>query len=93
MPSPSSVCYNIYDMISIDLTKCRRCGTCVEVCPQQTIITRGDGFPVQVYEDRCMECGACATNCARGAIAVNAGVGCFSAFLNEALFGKKAECG
>jgi ferredoxin len=91
----SYVCYNISVMINIDLTKCRRCGTCVDVCPQATIIARGDGFPVQIHEDACMECGACQRNCAAGAVAVAAGVWCFAALMNEALFGRKASssCG
>lgn len=68
----------------------------MDVCPQMTIIARGDGYPVQIHEEACMECGACQRNCAQGAIAVAAGVGCFAALMNEALFGRRAaasSCG
>jgi hypothetical protein len=40
-----------------------------------------------------MECGACAMNCPAAAVHVEAGVGCFSALVNETLFGKKDGCG
>ena len=85
-------CYN-NAVISYDRDKCTRCGTCADVCPQLTIIIRADGLPVQIDPERCMECGACARNCPAGAAKVAAGVGCFSALVNQALFGKKATCG
>jgi Fe-S-cluster-containing hydrogenase component 2 len=42
--------------------------------------------------DRCMECGACARNCAFAAISVTAGVGCASAIINGWLTGKEPSC-
>lgn len=33
--------------------------------------------------DACMECGACATNCAEGAIELESGVGCATGLINE----------
>jgi ferredoxin len=46
-----------------------------------------------VDKNLCMECGACEQNCAFGAIAVNAGVGCASAIINGMLRGTEPECG
>jgi hypothetical protein len=40
-----------------------------------------------------MECGACARNCASGAIAVKAGVGCAAAIIGGMLRGTEASCG
>ena len=63
------------------------------MCPQLTIDWGPDGYPVQARPCDCMECGACAKNCPAAAVHVEAGVGCFSALVNETLFGKKAGCG
>lgn len=80
-------------MITYERDKCTRCGTCFDVCPQLTIDWGSDGFPVQARPHDCMECGACAMNCPADAVHVEAGVGCFSALVNETLFGKKEGCG
>jgi hypothetical protein len=39
-----------------------------------------------------MECGACAMNCAPGAITVRAGVGCAAAVITGALRGTEPTC-
>ncbi|MEE9456703.1 MAG: 4Fe-4S dicluster domain-containing protein [bacterium] len=80
-------------MITYEREKCTKCGTCLDVCPQLTIDWGSDGFPVQARPHDCMECGACAKNCPAAAVHVAAGVGCFSALVNETLFGKKDGCG
>ena len=40
-----------------------------------------------------MECGACAVNCAFGAISVNTGVGCAAAISHGKLHGTEPSCG
>jgi NAD-dependent dihydropyrimidine dehydrogenase PreA subunit len=80
-------------MINVEREKCLRCWTCVDVCPHATLEVGEDSRPVQVRPEDCMECGACAQNCQGEAITVEAGVGCFSALVNETLFGKKDGCG
>jgi len=74
--------------LEYDPGKCTGCGRCPEVCPHGVFIMNG---PKAVLTDRdfCMECGACARNCAEGAIAVRAGVGCAWAILLSRL--KKTE--
>jgi len=42
--------------------------------------------------DLCMECGACAANCAFGAVTVNAGVGCAAAIINSMIRGGPPSC-
>ena len=45
-----------------------------------------------VDRDACMECSACAVNCAEGAISVRKGVGCASALVASALGLRQTEC-
>jgi len=88
--------------LRLDEDRCTGCGLCVEVCPHAVFriedrgaenrrasarVARIEGF------DRCMECGACARNCAFGALSVNAGVGCAAAVIHGALHGTGPSCG
>ena len=43
--------------------------------------------------EACMECGACARNCPRGAIRVQAGVGCAAAIIGGIIRGTAPQCG
>jgi NAD-dependent dihydropyrimidine dehydrogenase PreA subunit len=45
------------------------------------VFQRQDGKVVLADRDACMECGACARNCAFGAISVEQGVGCAAAII------------
>jgi NAD-dependent dihydropyrimidine dehydrogenase PreA subunit len=66
--------------LTLDETKCTGCGMCVSVCPHG-VFELEDRKAKLVDRDACMECGACARNCAAEAIAVRAGVGCACAVL------------
>ena len=46
-----------------------------------------------VDRDACMECGACALNCAAKAISVDAGVGCAAAVIQGMIKGTEPTCG
>jgi ferredoxin len=46
-----------------------------------------------VDRDACLECGACARNCAAGALSVRAGVGCAYAIISSRLKRKGLSCG
>lgn len=71
--------------------KCTGCAMCVEVCPHG--VFEMDGRKARVTDkDLCMECGACAKNCAFGAITVNAGVGCAAAVINGLISGSAPSC-
>ncbi|MGC8934273.1 MAG: glutamate synthase-related protein [Thermoproteota archaeon] len=48
---------------------CKRCGTCVKVCPQK-VLSIVDSFPVAVSEALCVNCEACMEYCPSGAIRV-----------------------
>jgi NAD-dependent dihydropyrimidine dehydrogenase PreA subunit len=72
--------------LKLAVEKCTGCERCVEVCPQGV-------FDIHVLDmhnhrariialDNCMECGACAQNCAFGALSVKNGVGCAVAMIN-----------
>ncbi len=78
--------------LALDQTACTRCLMCLEVCPHA--VFEGDRESVRIVRrDRCIECGACATNCAPGAVTVRSGVGCATAVLNGLLRKSKPSCG
>ena len=78
--------------LSLDVEKCTGCAKCTEVCPHEVFdVTNGKAEIVQ--RDLCMECGACALNCAAKAITVKSGVGCAAAFIFGWLTGKEPACG
>ena len=88
--------------LRLDAKKCTGCGLCAEVCPHAVFEIgdrKAEGRPVKdskariVNLDRCMECGACAVNCAFGAISVNSGVGCATAIIYGKLRGTEPSCG
>ncbi len=68
--------------LKLDQIACTGCGRCVEVCPHQVFALSGKWAHI-IDPDDCMECGACAMNCAAAAITVDAGVGCATGLINE----------
>jgi NAD-dependent dihydropyrimidine dehydrogenase PreA subunit len=78
--------------LKIDLLRCGGCGMCAVVCPHAV-------FQIQSHKarianlDSCMECGACAKNCASNALTVRAGVGCADAVIRGKLRGTEPVCG
>ena len=87
--------FNSYriNSLQLDPTRCNGCGRCVEVCPHG-VFALANRHAELVASESCMECGACQHNCARGAISVDAGVGCATAMILAALRGREEEsCG
>ncbi len=76
--------------LAYDETKCTGCGLCVMVCPHAVFELRERRAHI-VDRDLCIECGACALNCAPGAIRVRAGVGCATGVIFGAL-GVEGDC-
>ncbi len=72
--------------------KCNGCGMCVKVCPHE-VFRLSNGKAYIIDKDFCMECGACARNCAPGALMVKAGVGCASGIINGILTSTEPNCG
>lgn len=72
--------------------RCTGCGRCLEVCPHR-VFQRQDGKVMLADRDACMECGACARNCAFGAISVEQGVGCAAAVIVGFFTGTEPTCG
>ncbi len=66
--------------LNYEPSKCTGCRLCQEVCPRGVFVMNGGKAEV-TDRDLCMECGACAKNCAFGAIAVRPGTGCAWAIL------------
>ena len=56
---------------SIDQEKCIGCGTCVEICPLDTIRLNDAGKAFIAYGDDCMTCIKCERLCPAGAIFVH----------------------
>jgi NAD-dependent dihydropyrimidine dehydrogenase PreA subunit len=77
--------------LKIEAEKCTGCETCLAVCPH-AIFGMNQGKAEILHLDRCMECGACAKNCAFGALTVTAGVGCASAIIYGWVTGKEPSC-
>ena len=77
--------------LQLDPSLCVGCRMCVTVCPQQVWKVQDKKASI-VDLDACMECSACAMNCAEEAIQVRRGVGCASAIITKALGSKKETC-
>ena len=60
--------------LELDQAKCIGCERCLEVCPHD-VLEMKEGQAFIRNRDACMECGACAKNCAVEAIQVQSGVG------------------
>ena len=70
---------------------CVGCGMCIQVCPHG-VFAQENKKAVILDRDQCMECGACAGNCAFGALNVNKGVGCAAAVINGMISGGEPSC-
>jgi NAD-dependent dihydropyrimidine dehydrogenase PreA subunit len=77
--------------LKLDSERCTGCRRCTKVCPH-AVFEMKDRKAMIVDRDACMECGACARNCAFQAIEVEAGVGCAAAVIFGALTGGKPSC-
>jgi NAD-dependent dihydropyrimidine dehydrogenase PreA subunit len=53
--------------VIVEFTKCTRCGTCVEVCPLDTLRLDDHGRPYDKYNE-CWYCGCCEAKCPVSAI-------------------------
>ncbi|MEI7501264.1 MAG: mercury methylation ferredoxin HgcB [Bacteroidota bacterium] len=77
--------------LELDVTKCKGCLICMEVCPHGVFGVENKKAFI-LHKDFCMECGACAKNCKEGAITVKSGVGCASGIINGLLRGTEPSC-
>ena len=77
--------------LRLDQGKCTGCRMCTIVCPHH-VFEMNTNKAIIVDRDACMECGACALNCAAEAIFVKAGVGCATAVINSKLTRTEAAC-
>lgn len=82
------------DVVTLELAqdKCTGCGICIEVCPQAVFVVENRKASI-ADRDACIECGACAKNCAFSAISVKSGAGCASAIISGLFNGGEPCCG
>lgn len=80
------------ETLSLDPALCNGCRECIEVCPH-AVFAMEDGKSIIADRGACMECGACARNCAARAISVTAGVGCAAAIIGGILRGTEPSYG
>ena len=78
--------------LELDAEKCNGCRVCTIVCPHGVFEMR-DKRAFLADRGACMECGACALNCAMGAISVTPGVGCAEAIIHSWIYGGEPTCG
>jgi NAD-dependent dihydropyrimidine dehydrogenase PreA subunit len=76
--------------LRLDGEACTGCKVCTDVCPRAVLEMR-EGRAFIASLDSCIECGACALNCAFDALSVKTGAGCASGILNGML-GRKSAC-
>ena len=76
--------------LRLDREACTGCKVCTDVCPRAVLEMR-EGRVRIASLDSCIECGACALNCAFDALSVKTGTGCASGILNGML-GRKSAC-
>ena len=77
--------------LKFEIEKCDGCRMCVIVCPHGVFAIENKRARITDI-DSCMECGACMTNCAEGAIYVKTGVGCAYGVIVGALRGTEPDC-
>jgi len=77
--------------LELDAGVCNGCMMCTMVCPHG-VFTVQDHKASIADLNACMECGACARNCAPGAIALEPGVGCAAAIINGWIHGTEPSC-
>jgi len=77
--------------LRLTVEACVGCGMCRTVCPHGVFTMNGGKAGIQ-DRDACMECGACARNCASDALFVTPGVGCASYVIRDWLGGSKSFC-
>ena len=78
--------------LEFDVEKCTGCQFCTWVCPHGVFVMEGARAKV-VDRGACMECGACALNCAFDAIHVQRGTGCAAAIIASWFNGGEIACG
>lgn len=78
--------------LELDVEKCNGCTLCTLVCPHGVFVMEERRARI-VDRGACMECGACARNCAQGAISLEPGVGCAAAIINGWITGSEPSCG
>lgn len=57
----------VLSILTVDQSKCTKCGLCAEVCPPR-IIELGANWPEMTLAERCIACGHCVAICPQAAL-------------------------
>lgn len=49
---------------------CKKCGLCVDFCPQKALVFQANGFPQMLKPEKCNKCRVCETFCPDFAIEI-----------------------
>jgi len=77
--------------LSFDVERCVGCQMCLTVCPR-AVWSMVERKAAITDLDSCIECGACAKNCAEGAISVRTGAGCAAGVIASAFNQSAGGC-
>ncbi|MFH1829638.1 MAG: mercury methylation ferredoxin HgcB [Pseudomonadota bacterium] len=77
--------------LKLYIDKCTGCKMCTVVCPH-AVFEIADKKAGIINRDACIECGACARNCASYALSVRSGVGCATGIIIGAIRGTEPTC-
>jgi len=58
-------------VINIEITLCKRCDICIELCPQEVFERDDMGFPLIKNADACTQCLLCELHCPEFAIEIS----------------------
>jgi ferredoxin len=78
--------------LKLDAEACSGCLQCTKVCPHGVFVVEDHKARIADL-NACMDCGACARNCAAGAITLQPGVGCAAAIIRGWVTGSEPSCG
>jgi adenylylsulfate reductase subunit B len=51
-----------------DYDKCKNCGVCVDICPEDVLVLNNEKYPEVKYPYECWHCASCVIDCKENAV-------------------------